>query len=253
MDPDIYKLLPSGGDLWKNKHANADIYLQNTIPTVTPVAEDTVTANVTANVAAETISETVVTPVAPVKKKIKTPSLKFESDPVSVVAGTPMPVTPVTPVMPVMPVTPVTPVTLNHEKENHEGNQGGNQDFPLQYEVFEYILMKIDEVYSIYPKSLKENASSLLKNKLEKIVTSVDGLVFFGPRKTRSIIAWLSGNSITDTSEPIIAGFLSWILDEIIISDKKKIHSSIEYNWILYKNEVKRGKERRQNVWMIKK
>jgi hypothetical protein len=245
MDPDIYKLLPSGGDLWKNKHANADIYLQNTIPTVTPVAEDTVMANVTANVAAEIISETVVThvtPVAPVKKKIKTPSLKFESDPVSVVAGTPM---------------PVTPVTLNHEKENHEGNhegnQGGNQDFPLQYEVFEYILMKIDEVYSIYPKSLKENASSLLKNKLEKIVTSVDGLVFFGPRKTRSIIAWLSGNSITDTSEPIIAGFLSWILDEIIISDKKKIHSSIEYNWILYKNEVKRGKERRQNVWMIKK
>jgi len=237
MDPDIYKLLPSGGDLWKNKHANADIYLQNTIP-VTPVAEDTVMANDTANVAAETISETVVTPVAPVKKKIKTPSLKFESDPVSVVAGTPM---------------PVMPVTLNHEKENHEGNQGGNQDFPLQYEVFEYILMKIDEVYSIYPKSLKENASSLLKNKLEKIVTSVDGLVFFGPRKTRSIIAWLSGNSITDTSEPIIAGFLSWILDEIIISDKKKIHSSIEYNWILYKNEVKRGKERRQNVWMIKK
>ena len=117
----------------------------------------------------------------------------------------------------------------------------------IQVEVFEYILTKIDNIYPMYPSSLKDIAQKALKVKLEEILTSPDGQLFFGSRKTRSIMAWLSGNIITDSSEPIISGFLSFILDEIIISDKKKIEG--DYNWILHKVP---SKKRRENIWVLK-
>lgn len=109
-----------------------------------------------------------------------------------------------------------------------------------KYEVFDYILTKIDPTYSIYSESMKKTYEDMLKLKLQEIVTSPEGMLYFGSRKTRSIIAWLSGNDITEISESIILNFILWILND-------------ESDWKLHKNIVKKGKERRKIVWLLKK
>lgn len=111
---------------------------------------------------------------------------------------------------------------------------------PVSYEVFDYILNKIDPTYSIYSESMKKTYEDMLKLKMQEIVTSPEGMLYFGSRKTRSIIAWLSGNDITESSESIILNFILWILND-------------ETDWKLHKNIVKNGKERRKNVWLLKK
>jgi len=174
MDPDLYKLLPSGGEFWTYKNTNAEKFLQ---------------------------------------KNYISDILEQKSEP---------------------EISILEPEIIKQEKI-------------IEIEIFEYILTKIDNIYSMYPDSLKDTAQKALKKKLEEILTSADGQLFFGSRKTRSIMAWLGGNVITESSEPIIAGFLSFILDEIIISDKKKLEG--EYNWILHKVA---GKKRRENVWLLK-
>ena len=119
---------------------------------------------------------------------------------------------------------------------------------PENIEVFEYIVNKIDPLYSLYSESMKKTVLEMLKEKLQQIVTSSDGMLSFGSRKTRSIIAWLSGNDITEGSETIIAQFISWIVDENI-TKKNELNA----DWTLYKTLVKNGKERRKIVWLLKK
>lgn len=89
---------------------------------------------------------------------------------------------------------------------------------PEKVLVWEYILSKIDDTYSIYSESMRKTAQIMLIEKLKNILTSEDGMIYFGPRKTRSIVAWLCGNKIAENSEVIIAKFISWILDEEIVT-----------------------------------
>jgi hypothetical protein len=112
--------------------------------------------------------------------------------------------------------------------------------------VWKFMLPLIDPMYDIYTDNMKRDAEEHLKLKLREIITDVDGHTFFGPRKARSLIAWLSGNDIAENSEIIIAGFLSWLLDLKIIIEGK----SNDYDWILVK--IKKSNPKRI-LWNLKK
>lgn len=180
MDPELYKLLPNGGDWWGYRTENIEDFLQSEVE----------------------------------KKPAQVKTVLVEKK----------------------PEVPAQVKLSVVEKK------------PESIEVFKYVVNKIDPLYSIYSESMQKTVEEMLKEKLQEIVTSPDGMLSFGSRKTRSIIAWLSGNDITEGSETIIAQFLSWILDENI-AKKNELNA----DWNLYKTMVKNGKERRKIVWLLKK
>jgi len=204
MDHILYKLLPFGGDWWHYRHENATNLVQDKSRNLFPVVNETssqseskscvqvqlpTTAESSASQNANHNTNQMTTGQTTLNALIDTDTDNRDTNIDSNVAN-----------------AKVTEIDIT--KETHE--------------VFEYILEKIDNLYPIYSQSMKETANKMLKLKLQDIVASPDGQLYFGPRKTRSIVAWISGNPIAENSEIIIAGFIAWILDESVISEQKK-------------------------------
>lgn len=204
MDANLYKQLPSGAAWWKNKSEHAARFLQGPAP-VPPSGQVNVQVAVLAPLAHPFANEV----VAPAQKDARVSPARPLAEPAVVAAPTQKGAPQVSSAQKGAPS--VTPATLSANEVVAPAQKGAPQ-------VFDYIINRIDNLSSVYPAGMKGNADKLVKSKIQDMVTSADGQLFFGSRKTRSIIAWLSGNAIAENSEAIISNFLSWFLDETIVT-----------------------------------
>lgn len=79
--------------------------------------------------------------------------------------------------------------------------------------VCEYILQTIDPCASLYTKTQTLDALQWLKQRLFNFVSS-DAHLYLGPKKSRILSSWLSGNSCKPDSETIVREFVELILGE---------------------------------------
>jgi hypothetical protein len=212
MDHILYKLLPFGGDWWHYRHENATNLVQDKSRNLFPVVN-------------ETPSQSESKSCVQVQLQLQTTAESSTSQ------NTNQMTTGQTTLNALIDTNTDNNRDTNIDSNAANAANGANVanakvteiDITKEtHEVFEYILEKIDNLYPIYSQSMKETANKMLKLKLQDIVASPDGQLYFGPRKTRSIVAWISGNPIAENSEIIIAGFIAWILDESVISEQKK-------------------------------
>jgi hypothetical protein len=79
--------------------------------------------------------------------------------------------------------------------------------------VCEYIMDAIDPCASLYTTSQKLDALQWLKQRLFNFVSS-DAHLYLGPKKSRTLSMWLSGNSCKPDSESIVREFVQLLLGE---------------------------------------
>lgn len=221
MDQEIYNKIPYGGTWWNYKYSVATSYIQTS---------DKIMKQPRFNARHIIKNE-------PLTKDIKNID-KLVQEPPSIQKPVPL-----SEHKTELTIEKVKETTIKEYEQKIPIN--GNLD---SYEVWKYVIMKIDEASSMYPHSMKDIVEKTVKTRLIDIVSSGDGQIFFGARKTRSIVAWLSGNNITESSEPIIAYFLSWLLSEAIVHEKGVKNATEKYEWIL----IKKQGYRRQIVWELK-
>ena len=79
-----------------------------------------------------------------------------------------------------------------------------------------YIINIIDPLATLYTPKMYEQAESILKDKICEIVSKGPLYQWLGPKKSRSLMAWITHNNhgnIDDIGK-IIADFLSWFLNK---------------------------------------
>ena len=78
-----------------------------------------------------------------------------------------------------------------------------------------YAVQIIDEMAMLYTESMMSIAVTILKQRWMEWITSEIGSKYFGPKKSRFILSWLSGNRLDQVvGEKIISEFLRWMLDD---------------------------------------
>ena len=100
----------------------------------------------------------------------------------------------------------------------------------------------IDDMSSLYTDNMWRDAIDSMKQKLIVLMTSGTGHKKYGPKKSRTILAWLTDNKRGTPASPetatVIAAFISWLLDVNV--------SSLETSntqWYMF---------RKRGMWMIK-
>ena len=107
-----------------------------------------------------------------------------------------------------------------------------------------YIINIIDPLATLYTPKMYEQSESILKDKICEIVSKGPLYQWFGPKKSRNILYWITQNnhgSIDDIGK-IVSEFLSWFLDKTfkyIPENTNNIVDSKEDNviYITYENK----------------
>jgi len=107
-----------------------------------------------------------------------------------------------------------------------------------------FMVSNIDDVSSLYTENMWRDAIDLMKQKLIILMTSGAGHKKYGPKKSRTILAWLTDNkrgtpASTETAL-VIADFISWFLDIKVSSVET---TKLNAPWIMF---------RKRGVWMIR-
>ena len=88
------------------------------------------------------------------------------------------------------------------------------------------------------------DAIDSMKQKLIVFMTAGSGHKKYGPKKSRTILAWLTDNKrgtpASDETALVIAHFISWLLDVKVSSVTTSVANA---NWIMY---------RKRGVWMLR-
>lgn len=79
-----------------------------------------------------------------------------------------------------------------------------------------FIIHTIDPVASLYTRQMFEQAESIFKDRLTQIVSTGSIQQWLGPKKSRTLLAWITKNNhgVADEMGKIITDFLSWFLDK---------------------------------------
>lgn len=110
-------------------------------------------------------------------------------------------------------------------KQRHEGGRQRN----TMISICDAILNEIDPCATLYTNSQKIDASTWLRQRLFNFVSS-DAYTYLGPKKSRILSSWLSGNPCKPDTESIISDFLSFLLG----ADKVhawKLHNDRRGQW----------------------
>ena len=105
-------------------------------------------------------------------------------------------------------------VTNYQQNENHQNSQ---QTCKKDMDLFNFIMLRIDDLSSIYTDNMVRDAIQTLKDRLVLLLT--DGPVpdKFGPKKSRTLLSWVTNNKrgtpASDESAATVAEFASWFLD----------------------------------------
>lgn len=104
-----------------------------------------------------------------------------------------------------------------HEEPKHKQK---DYTFPRKHEVairmvplIEYMLDAIDPCASLYTPSQKADAVQYMRQRFFDFVTS-QAHTYFGPKKSRILAVWLSGNSCKQESHAVIVDFVSFMLGD---------------------------------------
>ena len=110
----------------------------------------------------------------------------------------------------------------------------------------------IDDTSSLYTENMWRDAIESMKQKLIVFMTSGAGHKKYGPKKSRTILAWLTDNKrgtpASAETAVVIADFISWILTESENGDSAITVVSVETSkdraqWIMF---------RKRGMWMIR-
>ena len=109
---------------------------------------------------------------------------------------------------------------------------------------WKFMVSNIDDTSSLYTENMWRDAIDSMKQKLIILMTSGAGHKKYGPKKSRTILAWLTDNKrgtpASAETALVIADFISWLLDIKVSSvETAKVNAS----WIMF---------RKRGVWMIR-
>jgi len=91
-------------------------------------------------------------------------------------------------------------------------------------DIWYYLIKTIDEMSEIYTEGMIDHARDILKTELTNFVTDYMVHKWLGPKKSRVILSWITGNKHAEIDDvlKIVSGFLSWFLDKNITYEKTK-------------------------------
>jgi hypothetical protein len=138
-----------------------------------------------------------------------------------------------------------TPVIENtFESKINENSLNNSKDIPkiVPVDAWRFMVSIIDDMSSLYTDNMWRDAIDSMKQKLIVFMTSGTGHKKYGPKKSRTILAWLTDNKrgtpARAETATVIAAFISWLLDVNVSS----LESS-NYQWYMF---------RKRGMWMIK-
>jgi len=130
------------------------------------------------------------------------------------------------------------------ESTVNENSLNNSKDIPkiVPVDAWRFMVSIIDDMSSLYTDNMWRDAIELMKQKLIILMTSGAGHKKYGPKKSRTILAWLTDNKrgtpASAETATVIAAFISWLLDVNV--------SSLETSncqWYMF---------RKRGMWMIK-
>jgi hypothetical protein len=79
-----------------------------------------------------------------------------------------------------------------------------------------FIIHTIDPLASLYTRQMFEQAEAIFKDRLTQIVSTGSIHQWLGPKKSRTLLAWITKNNhgVADEMGKIITDFLTWFLDK---------------------------------------
>ena len=125
---------------------------------------------------------------------------------------------------------------------------------PLQpVDIWKFMVGIIDETSSLYTDNMWRDAIESMKNKLIVLMTAGSGHKKYGPKKSRTILAWLTDNKrgtpASAETAKVIAEFVSWLLD-VSVSSVENGTNQVDANthintkhWFMF---------RKRGTWMLK-
>lgn len=127
-------------------------------------------------------------------------------------------------------VAPTHSSTYNSvQTTTHNKNKPNTERLNLKT-ICEYIMDLIDPCASLYTKPQRMDALQWLKQRLFNFVSS-DTHMYLGPKKSRILSMWLSGNPCKPDSETIIREFIELLLGEG--SKDIALHMDRRGNWFV--------------------
>jgi len=111
-------------------------------------------------------------------------------------------------------------------------------------DAWRFMVSNIDDTSSLYTDNMWRDAIESMKQKLIVLMTSGAGHKKYGPKKSRTILAWLTDNKrgtpASAETALVIADFISWLVDVKVSSvETAKTNAS----WIMF---------RKRGAWMIR-
>lgn len=79
--------------------------------------------------------------------------------------------------------------------------------------VLRKVLEEIDPYFSLYTREQMRDALDLLRGRLLAFVTGL-AHPYFGPKKSRTLAAWLSNNKVDKDCGPMIQDFLRFVFED---------------------------------------
>lgn len=109
---------------------------------------------------------------------------------------------------------------------------------------WKFMVSNIDDTSSLYTENMWRDAIDSMKQKLIVFMTSGAGHKKYGPKKSRTILAWLTDNKrgtpASAETALVIADFIGWLVD-VKVSSVETVKTNAP--WIMF---------RKRGVWMIK-
>ena len=134
--------------------------------------------------------------------------------------------------------------TSTHNAEEIEKEKEIEIELPkvVPVDAWHFMVGIIDDTSSLYTDNMWRDAIDSMKQKLIVFMTSGTGHKKYGPKKSRTILAWLTDNKRGTPASPetatVIAAFISWLID-VNVSSLETTNSQ----WYMF---------RKRGMWMIK-
>jgi hypothetical protein len=111
-------------------------------------------------------------------------------------------------------------------------------------DAWSFMVSIIDDTSSLYTPNMWRDAIDSMKQKLIVFMTSGAGHKKYGPKKSRTILAWLTDNKrgtpASSETALVIAHFISWLLNTTVSSIETAKEIAL---WIMF---------RKRGMWMIR-
>jgi len=111
-------------------------------------------------------------------------------------------------------------------------------------DAWSFMVSIIDDTSSLYTANMWRDAIDSMKQKLIVFMTSGAGHKKYGPKKSRTILAWLTDNKrgtpASSETALVIAHFISWLLNTTVSSVETTKEIAL---WIMF---------RKRGMWMIR-